>query len=174
MSGLSNRVMTMKFMLKGDSKDSKQSKDANSSAKSSEGKKVKDSSEWVMPNSAKLIQKARVSPVVQSVGYSSVNLFSGSGSFGLDDDNEEDDEDMIQVKMPAARKTWGETTKIQQEGDDISPIIELGRIKDSVQDTDSRSKSDNNKNGSKKRSNESIKDNETSSTVQKKRRFTQT
>jgi hypothetical protein len=87
MSNVSNRVMSMKFMQK-----------SNPNIEIAQEKPQihpsKDQSEWVLPQTSKLLR--RKAPVVQTVGYSSINSFA---SFN--------DEDM---PLPTRRIFKGEST----------------------------------------------------------------
>ena len=92
MSGLSSRVMTMKFMQKADSV--KEQEETN---------KVKDTSEWVLPNAALLVKKAnkKKNNISESVGYGSIN------SFGAIVALEESDDDEVSKPQVSVRKTYG-------------------------------------------------------------------
>lgn len=105
MSGLSNRVMNMKFMQKSDEKTPEKDPDTQ--------KKVKDASEWVLPNSHLLKAKAKPISNVKSIGYASINSFDDFG-----DDNV--------VSVPVGRKTWGAPVKEE-------PVpLQMDKIKDSI------------------------------------------
>lgn len=93
MSGLSSRVMTMKFMQKADSV--KEQEETN---------KVKDTSEWVLPNAALLVKKAnkKKNNISESVGYGSINSFGAIVALEESDDDEEVSKPQISV-----RKTYG-------------------------------------------------------------------
>lgn len=109
MSGLSSRVMNMKFMQSLDKVSRKSNDD--------DGPKVKDISEWGLLNSSKLKKLAQQPTVVESIGYTSVNSFSS-----IYDDFEEEDA----MSKPPARRTWGDDL---EETDAAS----LARLKDSVE-----------------------------------------
>lgn len=97
----------MKFMQKSDEKP--QEKDSVGGQK-----KVKDTSEWVLPNSNNLKAKAKPISNVQSIGYASINSF------------EDFDEDSEFVTVPVGRKTWGAPVK-----EEPAPL-EVDKIKDSI------------------------------------------
>lgn len=65
MAGLSSNVMNMKFMQRAQENKKKVEKEA-------EQKKVKDSSEWVLPNKLTLQKKLKSAVEVQTVGYGSI------------------------------------------------------------------------------------------------------
>ncbi|SGZ46325.1 CIC11C00000001327 [Sungouiella intermedia] len=65
MAGLSSNVMNMKFMQKAQERDQKRAQEV-------EIKKVKDSSEWVLPNRAAVQRNVKSAIKVQSVGYGSI------------------------------------------------------------------------------------------------------
>lgn len=65
MSGLSSRVMNMKFMQKDGSEKTEEVT-----------KKVIDSSEWKLPNATAIISRAKVGNTIETVGYSSINSFA--------------------------------------------------------------------------------------------------
>ncbi|QFZ28413.1 putative ATP-dependent permease [Clavispora lusitaniae] len=65
MAGLSSNVMNMKFMQRAQTKkNEKKNEDAI--------RKVKDSSEWVLPNKTSLQAKTKPAVQVQTVGYGSI------------------------------------------------------------------------------------------------------
>lgn len=65
MAGLSSNVMNMKFMQKAHNKTEEQKKETQI-------KKVKDSSEWILPNRSIVQQKIKPLVLVQTVGYGSI------------------------------------------------------------------------------------------------------
>lgn len=65
MAGLSSNVMNMKFMQKAQKK-------AEDLKKDNQVKKVKDTSEWVLPNRSIVQQKIKPAVLVQTVGYGSI------------------------------------------------------------------------------------------------------
>lgn len=93
MSGLSSRVMTMKFMQKDPVKEEESTN------------KVKDTSEWVLPHAAQLVKqtKKKRSNITESVGYGSINSF---GTLALSDE----EEDKVTV-----RKTYGKKEEPPKE-----------------------------------------------------------
>lgn len=101
MSGLSSRVMNMKFMRSG---DDVKSEPTNSKAK------VLDNSEWFLKDSNKIIA-SNTTPAIASVGYGDINGFN---------EGESDDET---IPIPVKR-TWGED-KLREE----SSKIEFSSIK---------------------------------------------
>lgn len=113
MSNLSDRVMNMKFMRKSDA-------DKEDINKEEQQKKIQDMSEWVLPNSTKLIAKNQSSNVVQSIGYASINSLS----------MDEKDEQPNDTPMPAnvGRKTWGEPEPKKNEETEL----EITKLKDSI------------------------------------------
>lgn len=113
MSSLSDRVMNMKFMRKTDG-------DKEDNNKAEQQKKIKDMSEWVLPNSTKIIAKNQSSNVIQSIGYASINSFS----------MDEKDEELNDTPMPAnvGRKTWGEPEL--KKGSETE--LDITKLKDSI------------------------------------------
>lgn len=113
MGNLSDRVMNMKFMRKSDA-------DKEDINKEEQQKKIQDMSEWVLPNSTKLIAKNQSSNVVQSIGYASINSLS----------MDEKDEQANDTPMPAnvGRKTWGEPIPKKSEETEL----EITKLKDSM------------------------------------------
>jgi len=91
MSNVSNRVMSMKFMQKS-------SPSIENTEEKPQTHTSKDQSEWVLPQTSKLLRKKV--PVVQTVGYSSINSFA---SF--------DDED---TPLPTRRVFDGEGTNLSK------------------------------------------------------------
>lgn len=65
MAGLSSNVLNMKFMQKAQAKKDKQ-------AEEEVIKKVKDSSEWVLPNKTSVERNLKPAMKVQTVGYGSI------------------------------------------------------------------------------------------------------
>lgn len=65
MAGLSSNVMNMKFMQKAQQRDQKKAEEV-------EAKKVKDSSEWVLPNRAAVQRNIKSAVKVQTIGYGSI------------------------------------------------------------------------------------------------------
>lgn len=85
MAGLSSNVMNMKFMQRAQEKNLKKEKDA-------EIKKVKDSSEWVLPNRAAVQRNLKSTVKVQTVGYGSI------ASMASQDSDEEPEEETTPPK----------------------------------------------------------------------------
>lgn len=110
MSGLSNRVMNMKFMQKLDK--------VSGNGKDDDGPKVKDISEWGLLNSSRLKNIANQPTVVESIGYTSANAFSSIY------DHFEENADV--VSKPSTRRTWG--NKLEEED-----AANLRALKDSVE-----------------------------------------
>lgn len=94
MSGLSSRVMNMKFMQPESGSNSKSPEPHNQA-------KVKDASEWGLPNSSKIKAKLKSNRVVESVGYSGINSF-GRESFAKGDEPELDS-----TPVNLGRRTFG-------------------------------------------------------------------
>lgn len=113
MGNLSDRVMNMKFMRKTDA-------DKEDINKEEQQKQNKDMSEWVLPNSAKLIAKNQSSNVIQSIGYASINSFSMG-----EKDEELDDSPM---PMNVGRRTWGEPAPKKEPETEL----DVTRLKDSI------------------------------------------
>lgn len=112
MSGLSNRVMNMKFMQKADAMvETKKTEEKE--------KKIKDLSEWVLPNSSQLL-KNRKDNTVKNIGYTSINSFSNA-NLEFDDDNED-----ISPVVPA-RRTWGSEKKKISNNDE--PKLNITNLK---------------------------------------------
>lgn len=113
MGGLSDRVMNMKFMKKTDV-------NKESDIKEDQLKKIKDTSEWVLPNASKLRSRNQGSNVVESIGYASINSFAGMESLA------EEVEDQV---MPAnvGRRTWGGQEAKEEQSD-----LNITKLKDSV------------------------------------------
>lgn len=86
MAGLSSNVMNMKFMQRAQEKTQKTEKEA-------EAKKVKDSSEWVLPNRESLQKKLKSAVKVQTVGYGSI------ASMTSPDDESDDKEPTPEPKV---------------------------------------------------------------------------
>lgn len=100
MSGLSSRVMNMKFMR---SANDKKTEDVESKAK------VIDNSEWSLKDFDKIMATNKT-PTIASVGYGNINSF-----------NEEDsDEELTPVPV---KRSWGDD-KVED-----SPAIEFSSIK---------------------------------------------
>ncbi|KAK6892124.1 hypothetical protein K6H09_003827 [Candida tropicalis] len=101
--GLSNRVMNMKFMKKAeDNQISKQRKE--------EQKKIHDLSEWIMPNSDKLLKLASMKPKIETVGYGNI-MSSSNYNYSA---------------TTSVRKTWGDVNKaklaVEEITDDKKPV----------------------------------------------------
>lgn len=90
MAGLSSNVMNMKFMQKAQQRDQKRDEEAKA-------KKVKDSSEWVLPNRAAVQRNVKNAVKVQTVGYGSIASMTSHD----DDENEKKDDD----EHPAAESS---------------------------------------------------------------------
>lgn len=88
MAGLSSNVMNMKFMQKAHQKDQKKAEEV-------EAKKVKDSSEWVLPNRAAVQRNVKNAVKVQTVGYGSIASMTSQ-------ENDEENEEKEDVEQPAA------------------------------------------------------------------------
>ncbi|KAK6460291.1 hypothetical protein DFJ63DRAFT_248348 [Scheffersomyces coipomensis] len=101
MSGLSHRVMNMKFMQKTEKQDQRNEKEPGSS-------KVKDSSEWINPHSKNLLKQIQISKNsnsnIQSIGYGSINSFNRVSSVTT---IEEEDEPINDTPIIPTRRTWG-------------------------------------------------------------------
>lgn len=65
MAGLSNNVLNMKFMQRALEKNKKVEKEK-------EIKKIRDSSEWVLPNRSSVQKHLKTAVNVQTVGYGSI------------------------------------------------------------------------------------------------------
>lgn len=113
MSNLSDRVMNMKFMRKTDG-------DKEDNNKEEQQKKIKDMSEWVLPNYTKLIAKSEASNVIQSIGYASINSFS----------MDEKEEEFNDAPMPAnvGRRTWGEPESKKSSETEL----DIKKLKDAI------------------------------------------
>lgn len=113
MGGLSDRVMNMKFMKKTEV-------NKESDIKEDQLKKIKDTSEWVLPNASKLRSRNQGSNVVESIGYASINSFAAMESLA------EEVEDQV---MPAnvGRRTWGGQEAKEEQSD-----LNITKLKDSV------------------------------------------
>lgn len=107
MSGLSSRVMTMKFMQKADLADENQQEEEKKL-------KIKDLSEWVLPNSNQVLKRAlQKSNVIQSVGYGSINQLDSVLPIGNGD---EVNSDMIPTRAaPVGRRKWGEPVQVTED-----------------------------------------------------------
>lgn len=101
MSGLSNRVKSMKFMNRAESS-------VSSNADEAPRKNDYPQAEWSLPKAAEIKAKSKDHSVVEAVGFGSISAFEHS-----------DDE-----SAPQGRKVWGD---IKQE----KPGVDLRRIKDS-------------------------------------------
>lgn len=86
MAGLSSNVMNMKFMQRAHEKSQKKETEA-------EIKKVKDSSEWVLPNRALIQRNLKNAVKVETVGYGSIASMTSQ-------DNEEEPEEDITTPEP--------------------------------------------------------------------------
>lgn len=95
----------MKFMQKADIADENKQEEEKKL-------KIKDLSEWVLPNSSQILKRAlQKSSVVQSVGYGSINQLDLVLAIG---DGDEDDEDAISRRaVPVGRKKWGEPIQVK-------------------------------------------------------------
>ncbi|KAK6197916.1 uncharacterized protein RJT21DRAFT_53369 [Scheffersomyces amazonensis] len=123
MSSLSNRVMNMKFMQKTEGSERKEG------VEEGEVKKVKDSSEWVNPNTAELIRKFKTrhgNSNVHSIGYGSINSFNNSNN----------NINVEQVPIIPTRRQWGSATtttttnnKDTSDEEDIS-VLKVSKLKD--------------------------------------------
>lgn len=73
MAGLSSNVMNMKFMQRAlDKRKEKQKED--------ELKKVKDASEWLLPQKSSLQMNLKTAPKVKAVGYGSIAALTSSNN----------------------------------------------------------------------------------------------
>lgn len=113
MGNLSNRVMNMKFMRKADTEN-------EAIEQEEEQKKIKDMSEWVLPNSSKIIAKNKPSNIVQSVGYVSINSFAGE---------DKDEVEIQEIPANVGRRTWGEPEPKSKKEE---PDLNITRLKDSI------------------------------------------
>lgn len=94
MAGLSSNVMNMKFMQRAQTKkNEKKNEDAI--------RKVKDSSEWVLPNKTSLQAKTKPAVQVQTVGYGSIATLMTKKEEIKEDDksNNEASNELIKVCM---------------------------------------------------------------------------
>lgn len=94
MAGLSSNVMNMKFMQRAQTKkNEKKNEDAI--------RKVKDSSEWVLPNKTSLQAKTKPAVQVQTVGYGSIATLMTKKEEIKEDDksNDESSNELIKVCM---------------------------------------------------------------------------
>lgn len=128
MSGLSSRVMNMKFMNSSD-KSSKQK------GQQDQLKKVKDGSEWILPNASKIKSRANGNYInsLDSIGYSGINSFEDRQDFGDEEnDNDDNDEDEI-IPTPAnvGRKVWGAPIEPKQEEELTSELSDISSLKNS-------------------------------------------
>ncbi|ODV78182.1 uncharacterized protein CANTADRAFT_32772, partial [Suhomyces tanzawaensis NRRL Y-17324] len=98
MSGLSSRVMNMKFMKKADAVDSQNKEEEHK-------KKIKDMSEWVLPYLKTMIAKMQNVNNIETVGYGSINAFDGPADGG----------DSFYGNVPSARRTWGAPKPVELE-----------------------------------------------------------
>lgn len=114
MGNLSDRVMNMKFMRKTDV-------DNESVNKDDQQKKIKDTSEWVLPNSSNIRARNQLPNVVQSIGYASINSFT---------EMDEIDEKLEEHPVPAniGRRRWGEPEQKKSSESEI----DITRLKDSI------------------------------------------
>ncbi|KAL6454810.1 hypothetical protein SBY92_004281 [Candida maltosa Xu316] len=93
--GLSNRVMNMKFMQKAE--DTKQIRQ-----REEEEKKIHDLSEWVLPNSQKLLKIALSKPKIDTVGYGTI---MSNGTYNY--------------LSSTTRRTWGDVNKNKLQVEEI-------------------------------------------------------
>lgn len=89
MSGLSSRVMNMKFMQKQD-----QSKTAKADTTTTQ-KKITDSSEWAIPHLAKLLKLAERKPKIEIVGYGGIMSAPTRRSWGTQNEEKKPEEDDV-------------------------------------------------------------------------------
>ncbi|CAX39623.1 conserved hypothetical protein [Candida dubliniensis CD36] len=98
-TGLSNRVMNMKFMQKAE--DSKLGKQ-----KLEEQKKIHDLSEWVLPDSAKLLKLAAMKPKIERVGFGTI-MTNGSYNYSS-----------------TIKRSWGSNVSFEEIEDSESNNVE--------------------------------------------------
>ena len=98
-TGLSNRVMNMKFMQKAE--DSKLGKQ-----KLEEQKKIHDLSEWVLPDLAKLLKLAAMKPKIDRVGFGTI-MTNGNYNYSS-----------------TTKRSWGSNVSFEEIKDDDSNNVE--------------------------------------------------
>lgn len=98
----------MKFMQKADIADENKQEEEKKL-------KIKDLSEWVLPNSSQIIKRAlQKSKVVQSIGYGSINQLDLV--VATEDGDEYDDDDASSRRaVPVGRKIWGEPVRVKDD-----------------------------------------------------------
>lgn len=94
----------MKFMQKGGDEPKEEV----------EIKKVKDSSEWSLPTSSKIISSTKPITVVETVGYASINTYSTNDA-----------------PVESARKTWG-APKVESKEEQEAQGLNISKLKDAV------------------------------------------
>lgn len=91
MAGLSSNVMNMKFMQKAENRNPAKTEEAPV-------RKVRDSSEWALPNKQELKQKIHPQVKVSTMGYGSIASLKSQQT--LESSDEEDPESKPESKEP--------------------------------------------------------------------------
>lgn len=118
MAGLSSNVMNMKFMQKAQQRDKKKEEEV-------QAKKVKDSSEWVLPNRAAVQKNVKSAVKVQTIGYGSI----ASMTTNKDDEKIEKDDDNELPKSESSKVCFSNlshvlsTTNLQELNEQASKFL---------------------------------------------------
>lgn len=104
MSGLSSRVMNMKFMMKADERKKKEEEESND-------RKVADDSEWALNDHDKIINKVEPKNVIKNVGYGSIYAFKEES------DDDDDDDDFTQQPV-TTKRSWNNTVDSSMDLDE--------------------------------------------------------
>lgn len=101
MAGLSSNVLNMKFMQKANQK-------AEDQKKEKQIKKVKDTSEWVLPNRSIVQQRMKPAVLVQTVGYGSIaNILKKNNEEEKVNDEEKDEKEPPKASLIVCNITKG-------------------------------------------------------------------
>lgn len=132
MSGLSSRVMNMKFMKSADDNNNIVSHQKNHPQQQEVNqKKVKDLSEWAVKDSKQILAKNKTNNV-QSVGYGSIHMFDDDDDSSDNDNvtNNDNDSTTHEVIPKTIKRSWGNEIP-QYTVDDDTPAFDLDSIKGS-------------------------------------------
>lgn len=126
MSGLSSRVMNMKFMMKADERKRKEEEESND-------RKVADDSEWALNDHDKIINKMEPKNVIKNVGYGSIHAFK----------EESDDDDDFTQQPVTTKRSWNNTVDSSMDLDETK-IEKKGKEKGKKKDTEKGNETNSN------------------------------